>query len=571
VNREFERLAERPREILGRTDGDVFASSPRVRYNDLRVLHEKRAIEFEESGDFGGGERTFLSAKFPLFDSDGTVYAVCGIATDITERKRMEDALSSSALAVSTSEEETLYRGLARYLATILGVEGAFISTVDESDPTTMHVLFYLDGRIVENFSYRWSAHRARRSSCQQFHFYPIAPHRVRRCRQQARRRGLCGLSTQRRDRASARPDLRHIRKPLERPAFVESVLRIFAVRASAELDRARAAEALRASETSYREIFEASEDAIFVHDWDTGAIVDANPRACACYGYTHAELLEVRLSDISSGVPPYTEAEGLRRIEQAKRDGIVRFEWHRRNKDGSLHWDELVLKSARIAGRPRVLAFTREITERKLREQELRQSETGCAQRSRPRSTASWYGPPGCIIEFNPAAEACFGYRRRTCSDTAHGTAGACAWSRAVHARPGAVPAGRRGRSCTGASRRAAGRRQRFPIELATGVRKRPDGTIFIGYMHDISELKAAEARRVRLEAQFRQAQKMEAIGQLTGGIAHDFNNLLTSIMGYVVLASERQERLGDGRLEGYLAQARRSCERARDLISRC
>src|SRR5690606_15316238 len=46
------------------------------------------------------------------------------------------------------------------------------------------------------------------------------------------------------------------------------------------------------------------------------------------------------------------------------------------------------------------------------------------------------------------------------------------------------------------------------------------------------------------------------------------DFNNLLTSIMGYVTLAAERQERFGDGRLEGYLAQARRSCERARDLI---
>ena len=59
-----------------------------------------------------------------------------------------------------------------------------------------------------------------------------------------------------------------------------------------------------------------------------------------------------------------------------------------------------------------------------------------------------------------------------------------------------------------------------------------------------------------------------MEAIGQLTGGIAHDFNNLLTSIMGYVTLASEREGSLADRRLAGYLAQAQRSCERARDLI---
>jgi PAS domain S-box-containing protein len=579
VNHQFERLAARPTgEIVGRTDGDVFPPglATRFRYNDLRVLHEKRAIEFEESGDFGDGERTFLSSKFPLFDADGTAYAVCGIATDITDRKRIEDALSSAALAVSTSEEETLYRGLARYLATILGVDGAFISTVDERDPTTMHVLaFYLDGRIVENFSYPLAGTPCQTVVGQQFRFYPTHLFAAFPADADFKKLGVEGYAGYPLNDATGRPrGLISVisRKPLERPAFVESVLRIFAVRASAELDRARAAEALRASEASYREIFEASEDAIFIQDWDTGAIVDANPRACESYGYTHAELLKVRLSDLSSGVPPYTEAEGLRLIEQAKRDGIVRFEWHRRNKDGSLHWDELVLKSARIASRPRVLAVTREITERKLREQELRQSE------DRLRATVSAaldcivvMDHQGRIIEFNPAAEACFGHRRadvlgRRLVELLVPVRGREQFTHDLeqYLQGGEGPFLHR-RIETHALR-ADG--SEFPVELATGVAQGADGTIFIGYLRDISELKAAEARRVRLEAQLRQAQKMEAIGQLTGGIAHDFNNLLTSIMGYVVLASERQERLGDGRLEGYLAQARRSCERARDLI---
>jgi len=78
------------------------------------------------------------------------------------------------------------------------------------------------------------------------------------------------------------------------------------------------------------------------------------------------------------------------------------------------------------------------------------------------------------------------------------------------------------------------------FPVEIQTYLVKDNKGSIagYWAFVRDITERKMAEADKVKLEEQYRQAQKMEAIGQLAGGVAHDFNNMLNIILGYSQMA---------------------------------
>jgi two-component system NtrC family sensor kinase len=140
----------------------------------------------------------------------------------------------------------------------------------------------------------------------------------------------------------------------------------------------------LRISEESYRAIFDAAEDAIFVHDIDTGAIVDANPRACSAFGYTRKELMDLQIGDLSSGEPPYTHEHAMLQLARAAAGEPVRIEWHCKHKDGSLQWQDIVGKRVTIGGHDRILALARDITEKKRSAEELARQRESLYQREK-------------------------------------------------------------------------------------------------------------------------------------------------------------------------------------------
>lgn len=108
VNRQFQQVFGLGREeVIGKVDEDVLPPpvARTLQADDGRVIQARAPQQLEETVPGEDGPHTYLSLKFPLLDPDGAPYALCCVATDITERKRAEEALQHAREAAERERQ----------------------------------------------------------------------------------------------------------------------------------------------------------------------------------------------------------------------------------------------------------------------------------------------------------------------------------------------------------------------------------------------------------------------------------------------------------------------------------
>lgn len=160
----------------------------------------------------------------------------------------------------------------------------------------------------------------------------------------------------------------------------------------------------------NYREIFNSINDCIFIHDLQSGGVVDVNARTVERWGYSADEIKRQGPNILGAGEEPYTAVHAREWVKRAILAGPQVFEWQSRNKAGEKFWVEVSLRCTTIQGKDRVLAVVRDIEERRKTEAILRESEQRYRQLVELSPAAIAIHAEGKILFANPAAVRMFG-----------------------------------------------------------------------------------------------------------------------------------------------------------------
>ena len=374
-----------------------------------RALEEREPYAIDHRIVLPDGEERIVHEQGEVaFDEAGNPVRMTGTVQDVTERKRAEAALRESeeryARAVAGTNDglwdwniQTNEDYFSPRWEEIVGHEPGDLEPVmqsfmdlihpDDSDRVAAAVRDHLDNRVPydieirlrhKNGGYVWV--RSRGQAVWGENDTPLR---------------MAGSITDITEQKRAEAEIHKLNEELEQRVEART----------AELRRAN--RALGQSEERFRTMVEQAGDAMFLTEPD-GSFIDVNQRACDALGYTRAELLALSVPEID---PIFSKEKFHELFEGLQLHAPVTVEAVHRRKDGTTYPVEIRTGRIELHGRKLLLAFARDISQRKRAEDALRESEERLSLAIQSANFGTWSrNIPGDRVIWDERTEAIFG-----------------------------------------------------------------------------------------------------------------------------------------------------------------
>jgi diguanylate cyclase (GGDEF)-like protein/PAS domain S-box-containing protein len=340
--------------------------------NDREFSSEYRFQRLDES-------ITWVIGKANTYrGNDGQVVGYVGTITNITERKDIELSLHQLAKGFSVASSSQFFRSFSMHLGEILDTDYVVVGEIiDDSPDIVKSVVVNNRGNILDPLEYGLKGTPCATVIGKQVNGYKNNIQKTFPDFDLLKFLNVEAYVGTPLFNSENKPigiiAILNI-KPIKNLKLVENILQIYAMRASAELERKQKEEELQ----SLNEVLEFKEftlenvsESIFCTDEGVN-IIDVNEAACRSLGYTRDELLKLTIFDID---PSITESELLenrkKRIALKKQKGKNIFETYHKRKDGRIFPVEITASYIEFSGKAYHCSIVRDISERKERERE--------------------------------------------------------------------------------------------------------------------------------------------------------------------------------------------------------
>ena len=329
---------------------------------------------------------------------------------------------------------------------------------------------------------------------------------------------------------------------------------------------RELAEDELHQSEARYQSLFQNKKTVMLIVDPEDGWIVDANPAAETFYGREHAELCQMKISQINM----LTEQEVKSEMKLALHEKRNFFTFRHCLADGSVRDVEVFSAPITLAGRSLLYSIINDITESK----ELHEALIAGNERMHLIMTVTNTGIWECELSTNlniwsDELWGLYGLKPHSCEPSQENWLNTIIPEDRAKVEQAVIEAVKTGGEFNSIWRICdADGKERWLMSKGNPV-KDSEGkvSLYSGIVLDITERTRAEKKKQELESRLRKFQHLEAIGTLAVGIAHDINNILTPILGYAELGM--LELAVEETQHEYFSEISQAVMRAQSLVS--